>query len=189
MKRKIRNLVRKILPFVLVGIITSSAVMLSYNECRDVKAVAVVDDVAIASAVALILLAYGYLSINCFNDTDGTSALTESWGEAYDKERFTVLQGGAGSGGGDDDNNDDDWDDIDGDGKITEVDIPKWVDVVAGFGATGAVVSIMANADKILSPIVSNYIFNDGVSSRNTCKDTQRVNEELGLARSYFLYG
>ncbi len=189
MKRKIRNLVRKILPFVLVGIITSSAVMLSYNECRDVKAVAVVDDVAIASAVALILLAYGYLSINCFNDTDGTSALAESWGEAYDKERFTVLQGGAGSGGGDDDNNDDDWDDIDGDGKITEVDIPKWVDVVAGFGATGAVVSIMANADKILSPIVSNYIFNDGVSSRNTCKDTQRVNEELGLARSYFLYG
>ena len=187
MKRKIRNLVRKILPFVLVGIITSSSVMLSYNECRDVKAVAVVDDVAIASTVALILLAYGYLSINCFNDTDGTSALADSWGKAYDKERFTVLQGGAGSGGGDDDNNDDDWDDIDGDGKITEVDIPKWVDVVAGFGATGAVVSIMANADKILSPIVSDYIFNGEHGMKNNTK-TERIehlNNGLDFAKSY----
>lgn len=185
MKRKIRNLVRKILPFVLVGIITSSAVMLSYNECRDVKAVAVVDDVAIASTVALILLAYGYLSINCFNDTDGTSALAESWGEEYDKRRFTVLQGGA--SGGDDDNNDDDWDDIDGDGKITEVDIPKWVDVVAGFGATGAVVSIMANADKILSPIVSDYIFNGEHGMKNNTK-TERIehlNNGLDFAKSY----
>lgn len=184
MKRKIRNLVRKILPFVLVGIITSSAVMLSYNECRDVKAVAVVDDVAIASTVALILLAYGYLSINCFNDTDGTSALAKSWEEAYDKERLTVLQGGAGAGG-DNNDDDDDWEDIDGDGKITEVDIPKWVDVVAGFGATGAVVSLMANADKILSPIVSEYIFNDGVSNKNTCEDIQRINSEFSAARSY----
>ena len=185
MKRKIRNLVRKILPFVLVGIITSSAVMLSYNECRDVKAVAVVDDVAIASTVALILLAYGYLSINCFNDTEGTSALAESWGEEYDKRRFTVLQGGA--SGGDDNNNDDDWDDIDGDGKITEVDIPKWVDVVAGFGATGAVVSIMANADKILSPIVSDYIFNGEHGMKNTVesKNIEHLNDGLASARSY----
>ena len=51
MKRKIRNLVRKILPFVLVGIITSSAVMLSYDEAREVKAVVVVDDVMLVTAL------------------------------------------------------------------------------------------------------------------------------------------
>ena len=82
MKKKIHNLTKKILPFVLIGIIASSVTMLSYNEAKEVKAVVVVDDIAVASTVALILLAYGYLSINCFNDTDGTSALAEAWEDA-----------------------------------------------------------------------------------------------------------
>lgn len=186
MKKKIQNLTKKILPFVLIGIIASSATMLSYNEAREVKAVAVVDDIAVASTVALILLAYGYLSINCFNDTDGTSALAKTWEDAYEERRFTVLQGGAGSGDdGDNDDNDDDWEDIDGDGKITEVDIPKWVDVVAGFGATGAVVSIMANADKILSPIVSDFIFNKFGCSNTIDSNTEKLEELNTNLNSY----
>ena len=127
MKRKIRNLVRKILPFVLVGIITSSAVMLSYNECRDVKAVAVVDDVVLVTALLAMCgvawIGTEYTWSNGDWGTDGSSAL--DWGNGFDdtwekqwdkdvKEQGQILgyldengyiTGGGGSGS-DPDNND-----------------------------------------------------------------------------------
>ena len=127
MKRKIRNLVRKILPFVLVGIITSSAVMLSYNECRDVKAVAVVDDVVLVTALLAMCgvawIGTEYTWNNGDWGTDGSSAL--DWGNGFDdtwekqwdkdvKEQGQILgyldengyiTGGDGSGSDPDDDN------------------------------------------------------------------------------------
>ena len=46
-----KTLLRKAIPYILVGCIASSAVMMSYNEAREVKAVAVVDDIILLTAL------------------------------------------------------------------------------------------------------------------------------------------
>jgi hypothetical protein len=46
-----KTLLRKAIPYILVGCIASSAVMMSYNKAREVKAVAVVDDIILLTAL------------------------------------------------------------------------------------------------------------------------------------------
>lgn len=157
--KKLNKFTHKILPFLLIGVIASSAVSLNYNKIREVKAVAVVDDVALAGIITLILLSYGYVTMDYYSNTDGTSALAQDWEDAYETARFKVLEGGGGTGDSGDDNNDDDFEDTDGDGKITENDIPTWAKIVSSIGVSGAVsVAISKNASKLLSPIITSYV-------------------------------
>lgn len=46
-----KTILRKAIPYILVGCIVSSSVMMSYNEAREVKAVAVVDDIILLTAL------------------------------------------------------------------------------------------------------------------------------------------
>lgn len=158
---KFKKYIKKIVPFVLVGVIVSSAVMVNYDKARTVKAVAGVDDAVVIGLITTLLLSFGYVTTSYFNDTDGANALADSWEEEYNKSRFNVLNGGA-SGGGDDDNNDDDWEDTDGDGKITEKDIPEFSQLytASSSSATGAKVAALvlgANGAKLLKPIITKF--------------------------------
>lgn len=62
-KKRIKALLHKVIPFILVGVITSSAVMMSYEKASEVKAVAVVDDVVLMVAL-LALAGITYTSVN-----------------------------------------------------------------------------------------------------------------------------
>lgn len=182
--KKWNKFTHKILPFILIGVITSSAVSLNYNKIREVKAVAVVDDVALAGIVTLLLLSYGYVTMDYYNNTDGANALAQDWEDAYETARFKVLEGGGGSSG--DDNGDDDFDDTDGDGKITENDIPTWAKIVGSIGASGAVsVAIAKNADKLFSPIVSKFIFNKFGSNNSSDSTIEHLNDLNNKTNSY----
>lgn len=46
-----KTMLRKAIPYILVGCIVSSSVMMSYNKAREVKAVAVVDDIILLTAL------------------------------------------------------------------------------------------------------------------------------------------
>ena len=46
-----KTMLRKVIPYILVGCIASSAVMMAHNEAREVKAVAVVDDIILLTAL------------------------------------------------------------------------------------------------------------------------------------------
>ena len=181
--KKRNKFTHKILPFILIGVIASTTVSLNYNKIREVKAVAVVDDVALAGIITLILLSYGYVTMDYYNNTDGTSALVQDWEDAYETARFKVLEGGGGTGDSGDDNNDDDFEDTDGDGKITENDIPTWSKIIGSVGVSGAVsVAIAKNADKLLSPIVSKFIFDkfgNNESSGSSIENLKELNSKV----------
>ena len=184
--KKWNKFTHKILPFILIGVIASTTVSLNYNKIREVKAVAVVDDVALAGIITLILLSYGYVTMDYYNNTDGTSALAQDWEDAYETARFKVLDGGGGTGDNGDDDNDDDFEDTDGDGKITENDIPTWAKIIGSVGASGAVsVAIAKNADKLLSPIVSKYIFNKFGSNNSSDSTIEHLNDLNNKTSSY----
>lgn len=160
MKDNIKKKLKKVIPFILVGVMASSLIFFGYDKANEVKAVAGVDDIAVAGLITAILMSYGYVTLDYYNNTDGSSALADDWEEAYEQARFQVLNGG-GSGDNNDDDNDDDWEDTDGDGKITEKDIPKFNQLynpTSGASALGATFLITANAGKLLAPIVSKFI-------------------------------
>ena len=146
----------------LIGVLTSSAIFFSYDKGNEVQAVAGVDDIAIAGLVTAILMSYGYVTLDYYNNTDGANALADDWEEAYEQARFKVLNGGGSGDDGDDDNDDDDFEDTDGDGKITEKDIPKFNQLyspTSGVAAGTATFLITANAGKLLAPIISKFIY------------------------------
>ena len=158
-KDKIKQRFKKIVPYILIAVLSSTAVLFSYDKGNEVHAMVGVDDVALAGLVTAILMSYGYVTLDYYNNTDGSSALADDWEEAYEQARFQVLNGG-GSGDNNDDD-DDDWEDTDGDGKITEKDIPKFNQLynpTSGAAAVGATFLITANAGKLLAPIVSKFI-------------------------------
>ena len=168
-KDKIKQRFKKIVPYILIAVLSSTAVLFSYDKGSEVHAMVGVDDVALAGLVTAILMSYGYVTLDYYNNTDGSSALADDWEEAYEQARFQVLNGG-GSGDNNDDD-DDDWEDTDGDGKITEKDIPKFNQLynpTSGASALGATFLITANAGKLLAPIVSKFIYNNVGCIRNT---------------------
>ena len=185
MKDKIKQRFKKIVPYILIAVLSSTAVLFSYDKGNEVHAMVGVDDVALAGLVTAILMSYGYVTLDYYNNTDGSSALADDWEEAYDQARFQVLNGG-GSGDNNDDD-DDDWEDTDGDGKITEKDIPKFNQLynsTSGASAAGATFLITANAGKLLAPIVSKFIYKmngcfQNTDSSNCLQVKQDVNKFL----------
>lgn len=158
MKKKFKRIV----PFVLVGVLASSFVMTNYNKAREVKAVVGVDDLAVAGLVTTLLLAYGYATTQYYNNTDGANALADEWEEEYNQARLTVINGGGGSDNGDDDDKNK-FEDTDGDGKITEKDIPPFSNFL-----TKNAVTLSANASLLLTPIVTKFITSNFLSSNNS---------------------
>lgn len=152
---KLNKKIKRIVPFILVAVIASSFVMSNYNKAREVKAVVGVDDLAVAGLVTTLLLAYGYATTQYYNNTDGANALATEWEEEYNQARLTVINGGGGSDNGDDDDDKKKFEDTDGDGKITEKDIPPFSNFL-----TKNAVTLSANASLLLAPIVTNFITN-----------------------------
>ena len=162
-----RKKIKRIVPFVLVGVLVSSFVMTNYNKAREAKAVVGVDDLAIAGLVTTLLLAYGYATTQYYNNTDGANALADEWEEEYNQARLTVINGGGGSDNGDDDDDKNKFEDTDGDGKITEKDIPPF----SNFLTINAV-TLSVNASLLLTPIVTKFItdkFCNGDTSKVEC--------------------
>ena len=162
-----RKKIKRIVPFILVGVLVSSFVMTNYNKAREVKAVVGVDDLAIAGLVTTLLLAYGYATTQYYNNTDGANALADEWEEEYNQARLTVINGGGGSDNGDDDDDKNKFEDTDGDGKITEKDIPPFSNFL-----TKNAVTLSANASLLLTPIVTKFItdkFCNGDTSKVEC--------------------
>lgn len=162
-----RKKIKRIVPFILVGVLVSSFVMTNYNKAREVKAVVGVDDLAIAGLVTTLLLAYGYATTQYYNNTDGANALADEWEEEYNQARLTVINGGGGSDNGDDDDDKNKFEDTDGDGKITEKDIPPFSNFL-----TKNAVTLSANASLLLAPIVTKFItdkFCNGDTSKVEC--------------------
>lgn len=158
-----RKKIKRIVPFVLVGVLVSSFVMTNYNKAREVKAVVGVDDLAVAGLVTTLLLAYGYATTQYYNNTDGANALADEWEEEYNQARLTVINGGGGSDNGDDDDDKNKFEDTDGDGKITEKDIPPFSNFL-----TKNAVTLSANASLLLTPIVTKFITSNFLSSNNS---------------------
>ena len=176
-KDKIKQRFKKIVPYILIAVLSSTAVLFSYDKGNEVHAMVGVDDVALAGLVTAILMSYGYVTLDYYNNTDGSSALADDWEEAYEQSRFQVLNGG-GSGDNNDDDNDDDWEDTDGDGKITEKDIPKFNQLynpTSGAAAAGATFLITANAGKLLAPIVSKFLYKKYNNIPNSISDSNEV--------------
>lgn len=187
MKDKIKQRFKKIVPYILIAVLSSTAVLFSYDKGNEVHAMVGVDDVALAGLVTAILMSYGYVTLDYYNNTDGSSALADDWEEAYEQARFQVLNGG-GSGDNNDDDNDDDWEDTDGDGKITEKDIPKFNQLynpTSGASALGATFLITANAGKLLAPIVSKFMLGKcgGVNYKPNDEEFQKSSIKLGRAK------
>lgn len=159
--------IKRIIPFILVAVLVSSFVMANYNKAREVKAVVGVDDLAVAGLVTTLLLAYGYATTQYYNNTDGANALADEWEEEYNQARLIVINGGGGSDNGDDDDDKNKFEDTDGDGKITEKDIPPFSNFL-----TKNAVTLSANASLLLTPIVTKFItdkFCNGDTSKVEC--------------------
>ena len=175
-----RKKIKRIVPFILVGVLASSFVMTNYNKAREAKAVVGVDDLAIAGLVTTLLLAYGYVTTQYYNNTDGANALADEWEEEYNQARLTVINGGGGSDNGDDNDDKNKFEDTDGDGKITEKDIPPFSNFL-----TKNAVTLSANASLLLTPIVTKFItdkFCNGDTSKVECLSDASAQMEDYLA-------
>ena len=131
-KEKFKKKLVRIIPFMLVGILTSSAIFFSYDKGNEVKAVAVADDILIVTAL-LALCGVTYLGeAKIWNAPGGwlegadPDTDLQNWIDDYNKSfekqwdedvRAKALEkglidkngnitGGGGSGGGSDDDND-----------------------------------------------------------------------------------
>ena len=155
MKHKLKRIFKRAVPLVLVCTLTIGAV-LGHNT-KEVKALTGVEEAALVTAI---LLAYGYVTTRYFNDTDGANALKNDMEQAYEEARFKVLNGGASGGGGDEDPDNNDFEDIDGDGRITEKDIPQFKDISLTKKAAFA---LSANVTALLSPIVSKFVQDNNI--------------------------
>lgn len=170
-----RKKIKRIVPFVLVGVLVSSFVITNYNKAREVKAVVGVDDLAIAGLVTTLLLAYGYATTQYYSNTDGANALADEWEEEYNQARLTVINGGGGSDNGDDDDDKNKFEDTDGDGKITEKDIPPF----SNFLTKNAVI-LSVNASLLLAPIITSYIKSQyGSEKINNVQDIKSLNNAI----------
>ena len=85
MKDKIKQRFKKIVPYILIAVLSSTAVLFSYDKGNEVYAMVGVDDVALAGLVTAILMSYGYVTLDYYNNTDGSSALANDWEEAYEQ--------------------------------------------------------------------------------------------------------
>ena len=150
MKQKLKRIFKRTIPLILVCSLTIGAV-LGHNT-KEAKALTGVEEAALVTAI---LLAYGYVTTRYFNDTDGANALKNDMEQAYEDARFKVLNGGASGGNGDEDPDDNDFEDTDGDGKITEKDIPQFKDISLPGKAAFA---LSANVTTLLSPIIGNFL-------------------------------
>ena len=73
-----KAMAKKVIPYILVGCIASSAVMMSYTEAREVKAVAGVDDIALLTALlAMAGIAYVSTTTQWDEDTEEDEELAE----------------------------------------------------------------------------------------------------------------
>lgn len=191
-----RKKIKRIVPFILVGVLVSSFVMTNYNKAREVKAVVGVDDLAIAGLVTTLLLAYGYATTQYYNNTDGANALADEWEEEYNQARLTVINGGGGSDNGDDDDDKNKFEDTDGDGKITEKDIPPFSNFL-----TKNAVTLSANASLLLTPIVTKFISSmygnneltdnsqlETLPSLSACIDDYVSNNNLDISSYPYVY-
>lgn len=170
-----RKKIKRIVPFILVGVLVSSFVMTNYNKAREVKAVVGVDDLAIAGLVTTLLLAYGYATTQYYNNTDGANALADEWEEEYNQARLTVINGGGGFDNGDDDDDKNKFEDTDGDGKITEKDIPPFSNFL-----TKNAVMLSVNASLLLTPIITSYIKSQyGSEKINNVQDIKSLNSAI----------
>lgn len=173
---KLNKKIKRIVPFILVAVLASSFVMANYNKAREVKAIVGVDDLAIAGLVTTLLLAYGYATTQYYNNTDGANALADEWEEEYNQARLTVINGGGGSDNGDDDDDKNKFEDTDGDGKITEKDIPPFSNFL-----TKNAVMLSANASLLLAPIITSYIQNQFGSEKATnVQNIKSLNNAIG---------
>lgn len=131
MKDIIKVKIRKIIPFILVGVLASSSVFLNYDKASEVKAVAGVDDIMIVTAILALcgvtflgteeLWGDGngwYPGIDAGQDVDEwIDDFNKPWKEEWDEktkeyalehglidENGNYNGGGSGDGGDDDDN-------------------------------------------------------------------------------------
>lgn len=105
-----KTILRKAIPYILVGCIVSSSVIMSYNEAEEVKAEAISITALTVCALLAVMATMGitYATQNILETwQDGNNALDpdyediyETWKDDYDTE-WKVLEGGGG------DNNDD----------------------------------------------------------------------------------
>lgn len=105
-----KSILRKAIPYILVGCIVCSSVMMSYNEAEEVKAEAISITALTVCALLAVMATMGitYATQNILETwQDGNNALDpdyediyETWKDDYDTE-WKVLEGGGG------DNNDD----------------------------------------------------------------------------------
>ena len=184
MKHKLKRIFKRTVPLVLVCTLTIGAV-LGHNT-KKVKALTGVEEAALVTAI---LLAYGYVTTRYFNDTDGANALKNDMEQAYEETRFKVLNGGASGGGGDEDPDDNDFEDTDGDGKITEKDIPQFKEISLPGKAAFA---LSANTALLLSPIIKKFILNEsGIKEDNLNYAKQAlsaINDRAKLFSSRYKY-
>lgn len=132
-----RKKIKRIVPFVLVGVLVSSFVMTNYNKAREAKAAFVVDDIALMIALFAMCgitytgLEYYYSGGQWLDETDSPIANPDTekqvqdlldrskkhWDEEVRKkaiamglidEEGNILNNGSGGSSGDDNNNDDD---------------------------------------------------------------------------------
>jgi hypothetical protein len=107
-----KTLLRKAIPYILVGCIASSAVMMSYNEAEEVKAEAITITALTVCALLAVMATMGitYATQNILETwEDGNNALDpdfediyEDWGYNYDTELQLLLEQQGSSGGGND---------------------------------------------------------------------------------------
>ncbi len=129
-----RKKIKRIVPFVLVGILVSSFVMTNYNKAREAKAAFVVDDIALMIALFAMCgitytgLEYYHANGQWLDENDSPVADPDTqkqleglldrskkhWDEEVRKKAIAqglidedgnILNGGSGSTGGDDDDN------------------------------------------------------------------------------------
>ena len=105
-KKRIKNLLHKVIPFILVGVITSSAVMMSYEKVREVKAEPVTTTILVGSLLAVMAsMGVVYATPKILEMwQDGNNALDpdyediyNDWENGYESE-WQVLYGNGSSG-------------------------------------------------------------------------------------------
>lgn len=129
MKDSIKKKLKKVIPFVLIGILSSSAVLFSYDKGNEVQAAVVVDDIMVVTAI-LALCGVSFLGteelwgdgngwypgIDAGQDVDEwIDDFNKPWKEEWDEktkeyalEHGLIDKNGNYTGGGSDDGGDDD---------------------------------------------------------------------------------
>ena len=171
----------------LCAVILSTTVISTYQGASEVKAVAVVDDVAL---IVIGLLAATGIAVSYSWASNNAEQLVDDFGEAYEEARFTVINGGGGvePDPDDPDNNDEEpptfkelVDKCKADGKI---DFTKAVGMAAAF----KVVSLVAKSDFFASFLGMNTSGVDSSSLDSTIsfKNVSGLyNFEIGYSHSY----